>query len=61
MISRNVTIRNSVGLHARPATYFIQKVNFLLSVKNNSLKLSCLLIITFLSLINRFCIRLKAM
>ena len=27
MISRNVTIRNSVGLHARPATYFIQKVN----------------------------------
>ena len=27
MISRNVTIRNRVGLHARPATYFIQKVN----------------------------------
>lgn len=27
MISRNVTICNSVGLHARPATFFIQKAN----------------------------------
>ena len=27
MISREVTIKNSVGLHARPATYFIQKAN----------------------------------
>jgi len=27
MISRNVTITNNVGLHARPATYFIQKAN----------------------------------
>ncbi len=27
MISRNVTITNSVGLHARPATFFIQKAN----------------------------------
>ena len=27
MISRGVTIRNSVGLHARPATFFIQKAN----------------------------------
>ena len=27
MTFRNVTIRNSVGLHARPATYFIQKAN----------------------------------
>ena len=27
MISRNVTIVNSVGLHARPATFFIQKAN----------------------------------
>lgn len=27
MISRGVMIRNSVGLHARPATYFIQKAN----------------------------------
>ena len=25
MISRGVTIRNSVGLHARPATFFVQK------------------------------------
>ena len=25
MISRNITIKNSVGLHARPATFFIQK------------------------------------
>ncbi len=27
MISRCVTIRNSVGLHARPATFFVQKAN----------------------------------
>ncbi len=27
MISRDVTIRNNVGLHARPATFFIQKAN----------------------------------
>ncbi len=27
MISRDVTILNDVGLHARPATFFIQKAN----------------------------------
>ena len=27
MVSRDVTIVNSVGLHARPATFFIQKAN----------------------------------
>ena len=27
MITRNVIVKNSVGLHARPATYFIQKAN----------------------------------
>ena len=27
MISRDVTIKNTVGLHARPATFFIQKAN----------------------------------
>ena len=27
MISRNVTVCNSVGLHARPATFFVQKAN----------------------------------
>ena len=27
MISKEVTIKNSVGLHARPATFFIQKAN----------------------------------
>ncbi len=27
MVTRNVTIQNSVGLHARPATFFIQKAN----------------------------------
>lgn len=27
MISRDVAIKNSVGLHARPATFFIQKAN----------------------------------
>jgi len=27
MVSREITIQNSVGLHARPATFFIQKAN----------------------------------
>ena len=27
MISKDVTVQNSVGLHARPATFFIQKAN----------------------------------
>ena len=27
MLSRDVTIVNNVGLHARPATFFIQKAN----------------------------------
>ena len=27
MISRQVSITNSIGLHARPATFFIQKAN----------------------------------
>ena len=27
MISRSVVIKNSIGLHARPATFFIQKAN----------------------------------
>lgn len=27
MLSKEVTVTNSVGLHARPATYFIQKAN----------------------------------
>jgi len=27
MMSRGVTIKNNVGLHARPATFFIQKAN----------------------------------
>ena len=27
MVSSKVTVRNSVGLHARPATFFIQKAN----------------------------------
>jgi phosphocarrier protein len=27
MISRSVTVKNTVGLHARPATFFIQKAN----------------------------------
>ena len=27
MISRDVTIQKNVGLHARPATFFIQKAN----------------------------------
>ncbi len=27
MITREITVNNQVGLHARPATYFIQKAN----------------------------------
>ena len=27
MISKDITIQNQVGLHARPATFFIQKAN----------------------------------
>ena len=27
MVSRSITIKNSIGLHARPATFFIQKAN----------------------------------
>ena len=27
MTNQKVTVKNSVGLHARPATYFIQKAN----------------------------------
>ncbi len=27
MISHNITVQNSVGLHARPATFFVQKAN----------------------------------
>lgn len=27
MVTRNVTITNNIGLHARPATFFIQKAN----------------------------------
>ncbi len=27
MISCDITIKNTVGLHARPATFFIQKAN----------------------------------
>ena len=27
MITKTITIQNTVGLHARPATFFIQKAN----------------------------------
>lgn len=27
MVSKNVSVKNIVGLHARPATFFIQKAN----------------------------------
>ena len=27
MVKRDVTITNNIGLHARPATFFIQKAN----------------------------------
>ena len=27
MIAKDVTVQNNVGLHARPATFFVQKAN----------------------------------
>ena len=27
MVSKEITVQNQVGLHARPATFFIQKAN----------------------------------
>jgi len=27
MVSKDITITNNIGLHARPATFFIQKAN----------------------------------
>ena len=27
MVAKEITVKNEVGLHARPATYFIQKAN----------------------------------
>ena len=27
MITQSVTVKNTIGLHARPATFFIQKAN----------------------------------
>ena len=27
MVSKEITVKNEVGLHARPATFFIQKAN----------------------------------
>ena len=27
MISKDVTVQNNVGLHARPATFFVQRAN----------------------------------
>ena len=27
MYTREITVKNEIGLHARPATYFIQKAN----------------------------------
>ena len=32
MYTREITVKNEVGLHARPATYFIQKANEFKSV-----------------------------
>ena len=32
MVSREVKITNSIGLHARPATFFVQKANCFRSV-----------------------------
>ena len=53
MISKEVTIKNSVGLHARPATYFIQEANKYrssISVKKDSRKVNAKSLLGVLSL-----------
>lgn len=53
MITRKITVTNSVGLHARPATYFIQEANrykSTISVKKDQRKVNAKSLLGVLSL-----------
>ncbi len=53
MISRDVTISNSSGLHARPATFFVQKANHFacsITVENGDRKVNAKSLLGVLSL-----------
>ena len=53
MVTRSITIHNSVGLHARPATYFIQEANKYkssISVKKDQRKVNAKSLLGVLSL-----------
>ena len=53
MVTRSLTVQNSVGLHARPATYFIQEANkyrSAISVKKDSRKVNAKSLLGVLSL-----------
>ncbi len=53
MVTRKITITNSVGLHARPATYFIQEANkykSTVSVKKDQRKVNAKSLLGVLSL-----------
>ena len=53
MVTRSITINNSVGLHARPATYFIQEANkyhSVISVKKDNRKVNAKSLLGVLSL-----------
>ncbi|MCI8331828.1 MAG: HPr family phosphocarrier protein [Clostridiales bacterium] len=53
MVTRSITIQNSVGLHARPATYFIQEANkykSTISIKKDKRKVNAKSLLGVLSL-----------
>ncbi len=53
MVIRSITVQNSVGLHARPATYFIQEANkykSTVSVKKDQRKVNAKSLLGVLSL-----------
>lgn len=53
MVTRSITVMNSVGLHARPATYFIQEANKYkssISVKKDQRKVNAKSLLGVLSL-----------
>ncbi len=53
MLTRSIQVKNSVGLHARPATYFIQEANKYrssISVKKDSRKVNAKSLLGVLSL-----------
>ena len=65
MMTQEVTITNSVGLHARPATFFIQKANSYKSSiwvekDDRSVNAKCLLGVLSLGIVNGMTITLVA-